>query len=309
MKIGGNAAFNEFLARHPGSTSGGNTKDKYTSNAANKYKEELAKRAAADLAQFGIGHVVLADSGVDIGGAAAVKEKDGGNKDDFFDTWDKPAVPKPKSNDAVSTPPQISLTPTSSRPATPRSASPALPPAAEAKPIPPAAPRTISSSSLRNAAPASAGGRAKLGSRLGSATGSGTSTMSSVGGKSKLGAKKANVTINFEEAERKAAEEEARIKKLGYDSMKEAEEAVQRQKDAASAQAAQAARDTAAASAAGKPARRSTDNERLGMGMARLGFGQTMGVSGEESARQAEQTRKAAARKAAGFDDGVLDLS
>lgn len=42
---------------------------------------------------------------------------------------------------------------------------------------------------------------------------------------SKLGAKKAATSINFEEAQRKAMEEEERIKRLGYDKQKEEEEA------------------------------------------------------------------------------------
>jgi len=43
------------------------------------------------------------------------------------------------------------------------------------------------------------------------------------------------------------------------------------------------------------------------MGMRKLGFGQTIGVSGEESARQAEQAKRAAARKASGYDDGQFN--
>lgn len=42
-----------------------------------------------------------------------------------------------------------------------------------------------------------------------------------LGGGSKLGAKKAAAPINFEEAERKAKAEEARIAQLGYDRKKE----------------------------------------------------------------------------------------
>lgn len=45
-----------------------------------------------------------------------------------------------------------------------------------------------------------------------------------LGGGSKLGARKASVTIDFEAAERKAKDEEARIAKLGYDRKKEEDE-------------------------------------------------------------------------------------
>jgi ADP-ribosylation factor GTPase-activating protein 2/3 len=46
-----------------------------------------------------------------------------------------------------------------------------------------------------------------------------------------LGAKKAGVSINFEEAERKAKEEEERIAKLGYDRKKEEDEEKKRKEE------------------------------------------------------------------------------
>jgi ADP-ribosylation factor GTPase-activating protein 2/3 len=91
-----------------------------------------------------------------------------------------------------------------------------------------------------------------------------------------LGAKKAGAPIDFEAAEKKAREEEERIKQLGYDAEREREEA------AAKAAAAAAAAKTAPVSAPSGGAIKSTagdktssaDVERLGMGFGRLGFGQ-----------------------------------
>jgi ADP-ribosylation factor GTPase-activating protein 2/3 len=74
----------------------------------------------------------------------------------------------------------------------------------------------VTSSALRSSG--ATGGPMRLGtkpSKLGA---------SKLGG-SKLGAKKAATGINFEEAQRKALEEEERIKRLGYDKQKEEEEA------------------------------------------------------------------------------------
>lgn len=95
----------------------------------------------------------------------------------------------------------------------------------------------------------------------------------------KLGAKKigAAETIDFEEAERKAKEEAERVEKLGYDPEAEKAEA-----EAASASATTIASPTpispsrGSIGSASKPQERSAgDVERLGMGIGRLGFGQT----------------------------------
>lgn len=112
--------------------------------------------------------------------------------DDFFESWDKAkATPSPRpSKPSSPAPPSIGVG------------------AAAAKP--PAGPRTVTSSSLRTGGAKPAARPMKLGSKLGG---------------SKLGAKKAAAPIDFEEAQRKAREEEERIKRLGYDKKKEEEEA------------------------------------------------------------------------------------
>lgn len=319
MKVAGNASFSDWLTRHPGSysPSTSDVKSKYTSKAAALYKEELARRVKEDEARFGKGRVILEGVAAPV---EAKKEQEG--KDDFFDSWDKPTLVKPAPKPApVSTPPIVSLglggtglTPNGSRSTTPNPGSAvgsgASTPAISSNPTSPtipAQPRTVSSSSLRTAGSStSTTPRAsKLGAQRTTGTGAGV-------GKAKLGAKKAGGTINFEEAERKAREEEERIKKLGYDSKREADEA------AAAAAAASAAAASAAAarqsSTSGAPAsasrngqghakKDSIDAERLGMGMRRLGFGQVAGVSGEQAAREAEQARKAAERKAKGYGE------
>ena len=310
MKVGGNAAFADFLARHPGSfsASSGNVKDRYTCPAALKYRDELARRSAADLAQFGPGRIVTSDLTGGPGAEAPVANGNGvaaggdSADADFFDSWNKPAAaPKPRSTGAAS--PLIALSPSGSR-AGSRAASPAPSPAAAPAPAvaaAPAQPRTTTSASLRATAGTTAAGPSlgtsatrpmKLGaSRIGS--GAGTAG----GARSKLGAAKASAPIDFDAAERKAREEEERIKQLGYDSRREAEEAAAK----AQANAQTSAANAAAAAAARKAA--NAEVEKAALGVQRLGFGQVTGMSGAESAAKVEAARKAAARAAAGYDN------
>jgi ADP-ribosylation factor GTPase-activating protein 2/3 len=318
MKVAGNASFTEFLARHPGSyyPNSNDAKAKYESRTATLYREELKRRVQEDEARFGPGKVVL--EGV---ATEPVLSPSTNPDDDFFDSWDKPAAPKPTTINEPKSPPLLSLSANGSRSAS-RTASPAPPtsttPVGTSSPpvaAPAPQPRTISSSSLRStpsAAGQSSNARTRLGAQRAGGGGGGGG-----GAKSKLGAKK-GAAINFEEAERKAREEEERIKRLGYDSKREQEEAAA----AASASAATTqspvkavpalsnapirpvpgASDGARAAAAhGK--KESVDLDRLGMGMRRLGFGQVSGMSGEEAAKLAEKERKAAQRRANGYDD------
>jgi len=77
MKVGGNGSFQDFLNKHPGAfSSSSDTKAKYSSKAADLYKEELKRRCLADQAQHGPGAVFfeglsLASSGAD--SAAVIK--------------------------------------------------------------------------------------------------------------------------------------------------------------------------------------------------------------------------------------------
>lgn len=97
-----------------------------------------------------------------------------------------------------------------------------------------------------------------------------------------LGAKKvvpADGGLDFDEAERKAKEEAERIEKLGYDPDAEAAEIAAPTKPKA-AEASNIAAPTPVSPPRGgfgstaKPDRWDADTERLGMGVARLGFGQ-----------------------------------
>ncbi|KAF8636211.1 hypothetical protein AX17_003697 [Amanita inopinata Kibby_2008] len=212
MKVGGNTSATEFFTKHGGASLliDSDTKKKYTSRVAELYKEELNRRVKDDIAKFPNGiHV----DGVGIAASTPQKEE---TEEDFFDSWSKPATPKTSapSTPRTATPPIIGRA--QSNPSSNGSTSPA-PVATTASAS--TAPRTITSSSA-----------AARPSRLGAGTsrlnsGSATSSTSTTTKKSKLGlgASKAK-PVNFEEAERKAREEEERIKQLGYDRRREEEE-------------------------------------------------------------------------------------
>lgn len=96
-----------------------------------------------------------------------------------------------------------------------------------------------------------------------------------------LGAKKVVATdggLDFEEAERKAREEAERIEKLGYDPDAEAAEAAATTKskapEASIISPTPVSPPRGGFGSTAKPERSSQDVERLGMGVARLGFGQ-----------------------------------
>ncbi|KAH8922931.1 hypothetical protein BT69DRAFT_1281824 [Atractiella rhizophila] len=240
MKVGGNAAFSDFLSKHrsslPTTSSSSNQQlAKYTSEAALRYKEELAKRAKADEAQYG--RKVVVDAATVGSSAPTPAEEEKNDDDDFFDSWDK--APKP---------------------------TPAPAPAAAKAPVQ----RTVTSSAALRAGSATS-------RTAGASTTRATPAASS--SKPKLGAKKAGASINFEEAERKAKEEEERIKKLGYDSKAEEKAAA-----AANATANSMRMPSAMDEKKYAPSRpqqqaktESADTERLGMGIRKLGFGQING--------------------------------
>lgn len=135
----------------------------------------------------------------------------------------------------------------------------------------PSSTRTTSSSAIRKSAVGSAPRKANV-----------------LGGKKtqKLGAKKISGgdAIDFEAAERKAKEEAERVEKLGYDPEAEAaEEKSQSQIGSSSAGATKIASPSPISpkkpgfgSTSGRE-RSSSEMERLGMGMGRLGFGQIGG--------------------------------
>lgn len=302
MKVGGNQAFKDYITKHGRGmvTASSNAKEKYTSAAAQSYRDELKRRAKEDELRYGSGPVTTEG----IANASHVTDskengKNGaGDDDDFFDSWDKPTniiapSPSPSPKPMLGGPPRVGLspaaTPQGSRPTTPSvsataspSGSATLSPSSAAAAPAPAVSRAISSSSVRAS---SAGSGARAGAmKLG-------------GGKSKLGGvKKGGAAINFEEAERKAREEEERIKRLGYDREQEAKAAAEA---AAAAASASARASPAPSSSRGEMVgnkQSSGEVDRLGMGFGRLGFGQVAGLSGEEAAKAAAAAKRAANR-------------
>nr|VWO98181.1 Trihydroxynaphthalene reductase (EC (T3HN reductase) [Ganoderma boninense] len=257
MKVGGNASATDFFNKHGGSAllNDSDTKKKYSSRVAELYKEELARRVKEDAAKFPEKVVVEGAESVATPAAA-------GGEDDFFSSWDKPAV---KSSPAASSKARVSARDRQGRQPRQR--------------------------------PANA---SKLGaSRLNSSASSITSSASPAPKKSKLGglgAKKAAAPVNFEEAERKAVEEAERIRQLGYDREREKAEEEERVRVAAEQAAANKAKASPAAtkstpapsSTVATPKGNAQDMERLGMGFKRLGFGAVPAAAASTSSTASE---------------------
>ncbi|KAK9240262.1 hypothetical protein V1525DRAFT_353871 [Lipomyces kononenkoae] len=264
MKVGGNTKAREYFTRNGGS-SALNSKDaktKYTSRAATMYKEEL-KRRAADDAKIHPDEVVLDDDGLD----SVIPEDN--TESDLFSSWDQAAVKKPIS-------PSVSRTST--------------PPIVGRTPSPLAANGGSNSSSTASLSSNGANGNASAGPArkiISSSTLRSKTTTTAVGGTRRgtgvLAAKKpqkvvakkvAAEAIDFEEAERQAKEEAERIAQLGYDIEEEKRKSTTK-KDDDSQSVKSSANDTPTSS---------ESVGRLGLGVARLGFGQTAGPSKPASA-------------------------
>ncbi|KAG8744367.1 ADP-ribosylation factor GTPase activating protein, ER-Golgi transport [Ceratobasidium sp. 414] len=283
MKVGGNQSATDFYTKHGGTSllSASDTKSKYQGRVADLYKEELAKRVGEDATRF--------PHGIHIEGAPATLSSAtppsgaGADEDDFFSSWDKPAAPAPKP---AAPAPAVARPPGIGQRATPNAAQVPLPPTPSATPPAqaPAAPRTVTSSSIRSASSTASSPKLGAGGAKVSKLGASKLGAAKAGG---LGAKKAGAPIDFAAAERKAKEEEERVKQLGYDAEREREEAAKAAALAASAPKSVAAPTpvrSATTSGIGGEKRSSVDMERLGMGMGRLGFG---AVSGGPSAAPA----------------------
>ncbi|CUS08425.1 unnamed protein product [Tuber aestivum] len=251
MKVGGNESATKYFQSHGGSAAlaSKDPKAKYESSTAAKYKEELKKRAAAD-AQLYPGEVVV--EGGEEAAAAPVEAEE-----DFFSSWDKPSIKRPTPPPSrTATPPVIGRTGTPSNGSgISRAKSPLASPPPEAAP---AASRTTTSSALRTKAGAASVSGARRAGVLGAKKGQ------------KLGAKKATGgdVIDFDEAEKKAKEEAERVAKLGYDPEMEQP----------------SKKETTGKIVSPTPtspvhARKSSDAERLGLSMNRLGFGQVAGAA------------------------------
>lgn len=265
MKVGGNESATKYFQSHGGSAAlaSKDPKTKYCSTAATRYKEELTRRVAADAARYP-GEVDVSDvvGAEDSSNGTTTPAESGG--DDFFSSWDKPAIKRP------SNPPSRTGTPAQAA----GRGSPFLnAPGANgngARPKSPltgtdGTPKVITTAAVRKSTPTTSTGPKKtniLGAK-----------------KNKLGAKKivaGSDDLDFEAAEKKAREEAERIEKLGYDP--DAEDAPSAASAATPIGATAIASPTPISpSRGGFGATRSTEVEDTLPAMARLGFGQVGG--------------------------------
>ena len=194
--------------------------------------------------------------GVEEPAAAVVQEED------FFSSWDKPAIKRPTPPPTrTATPPVLGrvgspgLTPGSNTTGINRPKSPLNPGSMSSSPVatPPIS-RTTTSSAIRS-----------------STTGAAALKKTNILGAkktTKLGAKKAVAVeddFDFEAAEKRAKEEAERIERLGYDPEDEKAKAEEKAKKSPVA---------TSSSTTTSHVRRSSDVERLGLSMNKLGFGQ-----------------------------------
>jgi ADP-ribosylation factor GTPase-activating protein 2/3 len=192
--------------------------------------------------------------------------------DDFFSSWDKPSIKRP------SNPPSRTATP----PVVSRTASPFLSAGTNGNET--ARPKSpLSGTDKSDAPPPPAAIRTAAAVRKGPSAGPKKGSVLGAKKAPKLGAKKITPSdaIDFEAAEKKAKEEAERIAKLGYDP--EAEKAETGAKATPASATKIAAPTPVNPTRAGFGATRghertSSETERLGMGVARLGFGQVGGA-------------------------------
>ncbi|THW30240.1 putative ARF GTPase activator [Aureobasidium pullulans] len=269
FKVGGNESATKYFQSHGGSAAlaSKDPKTKYTSNAANKYKEELTRRCQADAKQYPE-EVMITDLADEAG--ASGTSTPAGDDDDFFSSWDKPTIKRPSNPPSRTGTPGINRTnsPFLNAPAN-GAARPKSPLTAESAAAAPATARAIPASAARKTA---TGGAAPRKANI-------------LGAKKKLGAKKVDpAALDFDAAERKAREEAERIAKLGYDP--EAETApVEAQISSAQPDSTSSIvspqpvspRPGVGFGATGKAKEKEGDMEKLGMGVRKLGFGQVGG--------------------------------
>ncbi|KAK7204952.1 hypothetical protein BZA70DRAFT_289603 [Myxozyma melibiosi] len=259
MKVGGNTSARDFFSKNGGS-SALNSKDAkttYTSRAAVMYKDELKRRAAED-ARIYPDEVVLDEDSSAVAAADASSQKD---DDDFFASWDKPVIKKsvtPVSR--TSTPPSIGRTPSPAVSASGGDNSSSS--NSEEQP----ARKIISSSALR--------------SKNASAT---RRPGASVLTKKKVVAKKITTeAIDFDEAEKNAKEEAERAATLGYNV----------EEERAMSTKAESPKSERAPSYSSVSSKADSSTDRLGLGMARLGFGMTASAASAAAADSSASSAK-----------------
>merc|ERR1711977_421578 len=97
MKVGGNESATKYFQSHGGSAAlaSKDPKTKYTSTAATKYKEELARRVVADKKLYP-SEVTITDVDESAAGSGSATPA-GEPEDDFFSSWDKPTIKRPSN--------------------------------------------------------------------------------------------------------------------------------------------------------------------------------------------------------------------
>jgi len=286
MKVGGNESATKFFQQNGGSAAL-NSKDpktKYQSAAATKYKEELKKRAARDAREFPE-EVVITD-GTD---AADSTTPAGEPDDDFFSSWDKPAIKKPTPPiSRTATPPVVGRTPSpflgsNGAKDIARTSSPLAKTgdSDSSLPKPPAASRITTSANLRKTSTTATGPR--------KANVLGAKKVTTKLGAKKLGGGASDIVIDFDEAEKKAKEEAERIAKLGYDPDAEDDNGRGSKAKPLGKEPSNILSPTpvnpaprggggyGGSSASHTRQKSASEMERLGMGIQRLGFGQVGG--------------------------------
>lgn len=274
MKVGGNGAASDFFAANGGSallapsTEG---KVKYTSQVAQRYKEELHRRAVQDAAGLTL-MAPFAFPGAVEASTAAKKPSDM----DFFDEWES-ATATPAADSPV---PEPAL-PIAETPLAETVSAPAPAPAPAASPT--TAPARPATTTLRTSVhPGAARGGAR-GSALGAVrAGAGSGTLGARPAKLGLGVRKTSTLVDFDEAERRVKlEQEQAVQAAKEAKDKAAQEELEKsrlQEQLAQKQKQSAALDAKAMEAAkvpAKPAMKSnTGVDRLGMGFSRLGLAQ-----------------------------------
>ncbi|KAF9159445.1 ADP-ribosylation factor GTPase activating protein, ER-Golgi transport [Actinomortierella ambigua] len=282
MKVGGNMAAQEFFRRAPGLADNKDAKTKYTSKTAETYKVKLAQKAKED-AMVHPGKVVADHHSEESKLSSATMTPSSVAEDnDFFNTWNQPK----------------------SKPTTPRTPTTPSGPPVVGLGMGMASSRTGSSSSLlsNDTTPGSTtttttasrtAANRPVKSTLVSARKTGPAAKPM-----KLGVKRAEGGVSFEEAERRAKAEAVRIAQIGAEAAEE--ERRQRQEAEETAAAARRQRELLSGAAGGpgggvgvdqngagaarssyyqantadKGTRVSSEEmERLGMGMGRMGFG------------------------------------
>ncbi|KAI5967258.1 GLO3 [Candida margitis] len=189
FKFGGNQPAKDFFIKNGGSQfvnnkQGVDATTKYSSPAANKYKEKLKQKASADAIKHP--DVVTLD---DLAEASSNADSSNDSTDDFFSNWTKPVAATPSPLGSLNGTPTGSTDDLSKKKPVSRTSTPTP---------------TTASSRLKNNTAAK--------KSILSAKGNGPR-------KSRLAAKKINKNdeaIDFDEIERKAREEEEERKKLGY---------------------------------------------------------------------------------------------